>query len=64
MKKWYISAIREDIQMFLLNMSFISQVKWTIFIFHEIIVHFWSEIKDTFNKNILIFFLLFTKYHL
>ena len=25
----------EDIQMFLLNMSFISQVKWTIFIFHE-----------------------------
>ena len=25
----------EDIQMFLLNMSFISRVKWTIFIFHE-----------------------------
>ena len=25
----------EDIQMFLLNIAFISQVKWTIFIFHE-----------------------------
>ena len=25
----------EDIQMFLLNMSFISRVKWTVFIFHE-----------------------------
>ena len=25
----------EDIQMFLLIMSFISLVKWTIFIFHE-----------------------------
>ena len=25
----------EDIQMFLLNMYFISRVKWTIFIFHE-----------------------------
>ena len=25
----------EDIQMFLLNMSFISRVKWTIFMFHE-----------------------------
>ena len=42
--------------MFLLNMSFISRVKWTIFIFHEwrsqelniIIVHFTSEIKDKF----------------
>ena len=50
----------EDIQMFLLNMCFISRVKWTIFIFHEwrshewniIIVHFSSEIKDIFNKNI------------
>ena len=49
----------EDIQMFLLNMSFISRVKWTIFIFHEwrshewniIIVHFSSEIKDIFNKK-------------
>ena len=45
--------------MFLLNMSFISRVKWTIFIFHEwqshecniIIVHFTSEIKDIFNKK-------------
>ena len=25
----------EDIQMFLSSLSFISQVKWTIFIFHE-----------------------------
>ena len=25
----------KDIQMFLLHMSFISRVKWTIFIFHE-----------------------------
>ena len=54
--------------MFLLNMSFISRVKWTIFIFHEwrshewniIIVHFSSEIKDIFIKNIWIFFLLYT----
>ena len=30
-----LHAYIEDIQMFLLNMSFISQVKWTIFIFHE-----------------------------
>ena len=45
--------------MFLLNMSFISRVKWTIFIFHEwqshecniIIVHFTSKIKDIFNKK-------------
>ena len=45
--------------MFLLNMSFISRVKWTIFIFHEwrchkcniIIVHFTREIKDIFNKK-------------
>ena len=29
----------EDIQMFLLNMSFISRVKWTIFIFHEWLSH-------------------------
>ena len=53
----------EDIQMFVLNMSFISRVKWTIFIFHEwqshklniIIVHFTSEIKDIFNKKHLNF---------
>ena len=42
--------------MFLLSMSFISQGKWTIFIFHEwlrnlIIVHFTSVIKDIFNKK-------------
>ena len=30
-----LKKYREDIQMFLLNMSFISRVKWTIFIFHE-----------------------------
>ena len=33
-KKYHTEYI-EDILMFLLNMSFISQVKWTIFIFHE-----------------------------
>ena len=45
--------------MFLLNMSFISHVKWTIFIFHEwrcherniIIGHLMSEIKDSFDKK-------------
>ena len=31
----YLKQNIEDIQMFLLNMSFISRVKWTIFIFHE-----------------------------
>ena len=30
-----ISFDIEDIQIFLLNMSFISRAKWTIFIFHE-----------------------------
>ena len=33
-KKYHTEYI-EDILMFLLNMSFISQAKWTIFIFHE-----------------------------
>ena len=45
--------------MFLLNMSFISRVKWTIFLFHEwrshelkiIISHFLIKIKDIFNKK-------------
>ena len=41
----------EDIQMFLLNMSFISRVKWAIFIFHE-----WNK-KTYLTKNIWIFFL-------
>ena len=43
--------------MFLLNMSFISRVKWTIFIFHGNIinVHFMSEIKDILNKKIFEF---------
>ena len=49
----------EDIQMFLLNMSFISRVKWTIFIFYEwrsqecniVIVHFTSETKDILNNK-------------
>ena len=49
----------EDTQIVLLNMSFISRVKWKIFIFHEwrshewniIIVHFTREMKDIFNKK-------------
>ena len=59
----------KDIQMFLLNMSFISRVKWTIFIFHEwrsiidkIIVHFKSEIKDIFNKIHLNFVFIVYKF--
>ena len=51
--------------MFLLNMSLISRVKWTIFIFHNIIiVHFTSEIKDIFNKKHLNFlFIIYTFSH-
>ena len=56
--------------MFLVNMSFISRVKWTIFIFHEwrsheynlIIVHFTSEIKDIFNKKHLNFLFIIYKF--
>ena len=52
--------------MFLLNMSYISRVKWTIFIFHEwrntIIVHFTSEIKDIFNKKRLNFLFIIYKF--
>ena len=56
--------------MFLLNMSFISRVRWTIFIFYEwrshkcniVIVHFTSEIKDIFNKKHLNFFFIFYKF--
>ena len=50
--------------MFLLNMSFISQVKWTLFIFNEwrIIVNFTSEIKDIFNKKHLNFLFIIYKF--
>ena len=57
--------------MFLLNMSFISRVKWTIFIlFHErrsqewntIIIHFTSEIKDIFSKKHLNFLFIIYKF--
>ena len=56
--------------MFLLNMSFISRVKLTIFIFHEwqshelniIIVHFTSEIKTYLTKTFEFFFLLSTNF--
>ena len=40
--------------MFLLNMSFISRVKWPIIILLNI-VHFTREIKDIFNKKHLNF---------
>ena len=47
--------------MFLLNMSFISQVKWTMFIFHE-----WQsitrEIKDILNKKRLNFIFFIYKF--
>ena len=72
MYNWYLVIYDvkyiEDIQMFLLNMSIISLVKWTLFIFYEwrshswniIIVHFTSEIKDIFNKkNVWNFFFIY-----
>ena len=51
-------------------MSFISQVKWTIFIFHEwqshewniIIVPFTSEIKDINNKKHVNFLFIIYKF--
>ena len=41
--------------MFLLNMSFISRVQWTI-------VHFTREIKDIFNKKYLNFLFIIYKF--
>ena len=51
--------------MFLLYMSFILRVKWTIYWSHEwniIIVHFTSEIKDIFNKKHLNFLFIIYKF--
>ena len=58
----------EDIQIFCWIWHLFHRVKWKIFIFHEWrshewnihIFHFTSEIKDIFNRNIWIFFLLYT----
>ena len=56
--------------MFSLNMSFVSRVNWTIFIFHEwrsqegniLYVRFTSEIKDIFNQKHLNFLFIIYKF--
>ena len=58
----------EDIQIFCWIWLLFHRVNWKIFIFHEWRSHEWnihifyftSEIKAIFNKNIWIFFLLYT----